>query len=213
MISISGIKYQEELEKLPFFNKSTASILVDKEGRNLDKKLERLVKIGYLKVLKKGLYVTDPFFERVEKEPYFEYITNVLREPSYISGEYVLSNEGLIPESVFSITSITTKTTRKYNNFLGNFIYKSIKSTLFLGFRQKKWQDKTIYIASKAKALFDYFYLKRMENIGVSVLDARINWDSFTKEDLGEFKLYVKSAKSKKMSTVLKSIEKNYVSF
>jgi len=213
MISISGIKYQEELEKLPFFNKNTASVLIGKEGKNLDKKLDRLIKINYLRVLKKGLYTTDPYYEGIEKELYFEYITNVLREPSYISGEYVLSNEGLIPESVFSITSITTKTTRKYTNFLGSFIYKNIKPGLFLGFREKKWQDKTIYIATKAKALFDYFYLKRMEDIGSSVFDARINWDSFTDDDLGEFRMYVKLSKSKKMLMVLKSVEKNYVSF
>ena len=150
---------------------------------------------------------------RVEKELYFEYIANVLREPSYISGEYVLSNEGLIPESVFSITSITRKTTRKYQNFLGSFIYKNIKSELFLGFIEKKWLDKTIYIASKAKALFDYFYLKRMDNIRTSVLDARINWDSFAGGDINEFGKYVKLSGSKKMLRVLKNIKENYVSF
>lgn len=212
MISISGIKYQEELAKLPFFNKNTASILIGKEGRNLDKKLDRLIKIGYLRVLKKGLYVTDSYYETAEKESYFEYITNVLREPSYISGEYVLSNEGLIPESVFSITSITTKTTRKYGNFLGSFIYKNIKPLLFTGFIEKKWLDKTIYIASKAKALFDYFYLKRMDNVKISVSDARIDWGSFTKDNLREFRMYVKLSESKKMLAVLKSIEKDYVS-
>ncbi|KKR87645.1 MAG: hypothetical protein UU32_C0004G0010 [Candidatus Woesebacteria bacterium GW2011_GWB1_41_10] len=213
MIRISGIKYQDELERLPFFNKITASVLIGKEGKNLDKKLDRLIEIHYLKVLKKGMYVTDPYFGRVEKELYFEYIANVLREPSYISGEYVLSNEGLIPESVFSITSITRKTTRKYQNFLGSFIYKNIKSELFLGFIEKKWLDKTIYIASKAKALFDYFYLKRMDNIRTSVLDARINWDSFAGGDINEFGKYVKLSGSKKMLRVLKNIKENYVSF
>lgn len=197
---------------MPFFNKNTASILIGKEGRNLDKKLDRLIKIGYLRVLKKGLYVTDSYYETAEKESYFEYITNVLREPSYISGEYVLSNEGLIPESVFSITSITTKTTRKYGNFLGSFIYKNIKPLLFTGFIEKKWLDKTIYIASKAKALFDYFYLKRMDNVKISVSDARIDWGSFTKDNLREFRMYVKLSESKKMLAVLKSIEKDYVS-
>jgi hypothetical protein len=35
MISISGIKYQKELEAIPYFNKKQAGILIGKKGRNL----------------------------------------------------------------------------------------------------------------------------------------------------------------------------------
>ncbi len=48
MISIAGIKYQNELEALPFFRKSQARVLIGKTGRNLDAKLAQLKKVGYL---------------------------------------------------------------------------------------------------------------------------------------------------------------------
>ena len=129
----------------------------------------------------------------------------------YISSEYVLAKEGLIPESVFSITSITTKTSRTYSNFLGSFSYKSIKPELFGGYQESFWQDKIIYIASKAKALFDYFYLKKMLDIEREIYDSRINWDNFIQDDLDEFEKYVTSTSGRKMFNVLKLIKKTYV--
>jgi len=211
MISISGIDNQKELELLPYFNKDAVSVLIGKNGRNLDKKIARLTKIGFLETLKKGLYVSSAYVERASKEPYAEFVANLLRTPSYISSEYVLAKEGLIPESVFSITSITTKTSRTYSNFLGSFSYKSIKPELFGGYQESFWQDKIIYIASKAKALFDYFYLKKMLDIEREIYDSRINWDNFIQDDLDEFEKYVTSTSGRKMFNVLKLIKKTYV--
>jgi len=54
---IYGIKYQEELEKLPLFNKKTAEVLIGKKGKNLDQKILSLLNQGYLISLKKGWYV------------------------------------------------------------------------------------------------------------------------------------------------------------
>ncbi len=201
------------MESLPYFTKSTASTLIGKKGRNLDQKIDQLIRIGYLKTLKKGLYVTDPYSTKTDNLSYIEFIGNVLREPSYISSEYVLANSGLIPESVFSLTLITTKTTRKFSNFLGNFIYRNIKPELFLGFNERKWSGKTIFVATKAKAIFDFFYLKNLKYINSSVADARINWYEFSQEDLEQFKLYVKLSNSQKMQAVLKSIEKQYADY
>lgn len=208
MISISGIKYQKELETLPFFSKQSASILIGKEGKNLDKKLAQLTRIGYLETLKKGVYVTSAYIDTVDKEPYFEYLANILRTPSYISTEYVLAKEGLIPESVFCATSITTKSSRNYSNKVGSFNYRSIKDSLFVGYKEKEWQDNIIYIATKAKALFDYFYFKRFKNFDQDISDFRIDWNNFTKKDLIEFNKYVNLAQGQKMSKVLKHITK-----
>lgn len=208
MISISGIEYQKELETLPFFSKQSASILIGKEGKNLDKKLAQLTRIGYLKTLKKGVYVTSAYIDTVDKELYFEYLANILRAPSYISAEYVLAKEGLIPESVFCATSITTKSSRNYSNKVGSFNYRSIKDSLFVGYKEKEWQDNIIYIATKAKALFDYFYFKRFKNFDQDIYDFRINWNNFTKKDLIEFNKYVNLAQGPKMSKVLKHIAK-----
>ena len=207
MISISGIKNQKEIEALEYFNKNAASVLIGKFGRNLDKKIDRLIEMGYLKVLKKGLYVSAPFYEKTEKEPYAEYMANRLRLPSYLSLEYVLAKEGLIPEAVYVLTSITSKTSRNFTNFMANYSYKNVKTKLFCGYRVKEWGGKKIYLASKAKALFDYFYLTKMIDFDREILDTRINWGNFTRKDYEEFGRYAKLAQSKKMSEICKLLK------
>lgn len=206
MFSISGIKNQKELEALECFNKSAAAALIGKTGKNLDQKISRLVKTGYLKVLKKGLYVSSPFYEAAVKEPYAEYLANRLRQPSYLSLEYVLAKEGLIPEAVYTLTSISIKTSRNFFNFIGSFTYKNIKPNLFCGYRAKQWRDKTIYLASKAKALFDYLYLTKLIDIDREILDLRINWNNFGKKDYREFSRYIRLSGSQKMAAVYQAL-------
>lgn len=209
MISISGIEYQKELESLPHFNKTQAGFLIGKKGRNLDKKIEQLREKGYLLSLKKGLYVSSPFYEKVEKNNYTLNMANILRAPSYISSEYILSNRGLIPESAFSITSITLKSSRIFKNFIGSFIYQNIKEGLFFGYRQTSWDFGTIYEATVAKALFDFLYLKPLKDLKQEIMyDLRINWDNFDRKALQDFESYVKMSLSKKMNRILKIIKK-----
>lgn len=213
MISISGIKYQKELESLPFFNKSQAGMLIGKEGRNLDKKLEQLKKIGYLKTVKKNLYVSDSFYQQTDKGRYAEYMANTLRSPSYISLEYILAKESLIPEGVFSVTSITVKSSRMFRNFLGTYIFQNIKEALFTGYREEIWEGRIIRRASKAKAFFDFLYLKKVSNIDTEITtDLRINWENFTNIDFSEFKGYVALSMSKKMARIVDVLQKLYVS-
>lgn len=180
MISISGIKYQEELEQMPYFNKKEAAALIGKQGRNLDKKITQLKKIGYLKTIRKGIYVSSAYADKESGESYMQFIANILRSPSYISTEYVMAREGLIPESVYWVTSVTVKSSRKYSNFLGNFLYRSIKKPLFLGIEEKVgiiilfiWplrqrQYLTIFI-SKAHIILERIYMTR-ESIGIIFL-------------------------------------------
>ena len=162
--------------------------------------------MGYLKVLKKGLYVSAPFYEKTEKELYAEYMANRLRLPSYLSLEYVLAKEGLIPEAVYVLTSITSKTSRNFTNFMANYSYKNVKTKLFLTIELKSG-GKKIYLASKAKALFDYFYLTKMIDFDREILDTRINWGNFTRKDYEEFGRYAKLAQSKKMSEICKLLK------
>ncbi len=212
MITISGIEYQEKLEKLPYFNKKTAGILIGKKEGNLSKKIEQLVKREYLIGLKKGLYVTSVYLSsQRERGNYCEYIANILRYPSYLSLEYVLSINNLIPEAVYVWTSITSKNPRAYKNQLGSFIYRNIKPILFTGFAKGRKGEFNIAIATTAKSLFDYLYLKRnlADNLEYELNEGlRINWDNFSLKDLGEFKKYTIVSQSKKMEKILKIIEK-----
>jgi len=113
----------------------------------------------YLIKLKKGLYVFSEKYRKIEIN--MEFIANFLVNPSYISLEYALNFYSLIPERVFTVTSITTKKTQSYSNSLGFFSYSSIKKELFLGYEFIKIQNYTVVIALKEKALIDYFYFNK----------------------------------------------------
>lgn len=203
MIRVSGIKYQKELEALPYFNKQTAQLLIGKKGKNLEKKISQLKKKDYLRNLKKGLYVATAFIDQVDKASFVEYIANNLRYPSYLSLEYVLAKEGVIPEGVAVVTLVTLKSSRIFTNFLGTFVYRNIKPSLFFGFKEKSFVDKKIFIASKAKALFDFFYLKRMDNLRQEILqDLRLNWEVFNPSDWQDFKKFVFASGSFKMKKI-----------
>ncbi len=71
--------------------------------------LHRYTKRGLLKRLKKGLYTL-----RGTNLPEL-YVANKLYEPSYISLEFALSYYGVIPESVYKITSVSNRTTRRFD--------------------------------------------------------------------------------------------------
>lgn len=209
MISIAGIRYQEKLESLPYFTKTEAGMLVGKSGRNLDSKLAQLRKIGYLHPLKQNLYVTDTYLTNIPRGEYLEFMANIIREPSYLSLEYVLAKHSFIPEGIATITSITLKSSRVYSGFLGTFSYRNLKSSLFTGYQEKSWGNNTIKEATLAKALFDYLYLRKLENpIQELSVDLRFNWGLFTPQSLIEFVSYIRLSGSPKMFHLLSIIKK-----
>jgi hypothetical protein len=196
------------LRKLPYFNKSTLAEAIGQTGENLNYWVKKYLQRGDLMALKKGLYVTGLYLLTLERnanlrETYLEYLANTIRYPSYLSLEYVLSKYGLIPEGVYSFTSITLKSPRVYKNVLGNFIYRNIKESLFCGFEEREFEGNRIKIASKAKALFDYLYFKRESSLD----DLRINWEVLTPKDKEEFATFVKISNSAKMKMVLKKLK------
>ena len=196
------VKKMKNLENLSYFNSTTISQYVDIRRSSLFADMSRWLKSGILIQLKKGLYVTSNFYNRsADKNTYMEFLANKLREPSYLSLEYVLQKYSIMTESVYSITSITLKTGRVYNNGLGLFIYRNIKEELFTGFNIIERNGFIIKEATKSKALFDWLYLKllRIKEIDLELLKSfRLNLDSFKENDYRELKKYCKLADIKK---------------
>jgi predicted transcriptional regulator of viral defense system len=85
-------------------------------------------------------------------------VANRLYEPSYISFDTALSFHGLIPETVYTITSATIKPTREFmvNNI--RYIYSRIKKTAYTGYQPIVLESTTVLMASPEKALADYLY-------------------------------------------------------
>jgi len=202
----------EYIDKLPYFNKVTLGTALGKSGQNLDYWVKTRLKSGEIIALKKGLFVSkDYLLKNSGNNDFYRYIANIITFPSYLSLEYVLSINNLIPEAVYTYTSITIKSSRIFKNKLGNFSYRNIKKELFIGFTEVEVFDKKIYIATKAKALFDYLYLKIYRSRTMLKYDIeeglRIDWDEFDETEKLEFIGYVNLSKSTKMKRVLKYLK------
>lgn len=123
--------------------------------RSIGDKIYHLEKEGSLIRLKKGMFVVSP--EITKKTISRELIANHLYGPSYVSLESALSYYGLIPEKVFSVRSVTSKRSKKFNNSLGSFDFFSVPEVYFsVGIRQQIINNEYAYlIATPEKAICD----------------------------------------------------------
>ena len=193
--------------------------MLQKKDDVLDYWIKKLVVDKTLIPLKKGLYISKYYYDIVcaqdslEKEKYLLYLANVIRFPSYISLEYILSKNSFIPETSFAITSITVKSTRNYTTDIGKFYYKNIKQDLFYGYNTTPFKDKQIWEASLAKALFDFLYIKPFKNSNEMknylTISGRFNWKIFDIADKNELVEIITQSQSNKMQRVLTIIKKN----
>jgi len=85
-------------------------------------------------------------------------IANRIYGPSYISLEYALAYYRLIPETVYTVTSVTTKITREFTGQGKNYEYSRIKKRAYTGYRLIKDGQAKILMAMPEKALVDYCY-------------------------------------------------------
>ena len=100
----------KKLGNLSYFDKNTLSQIIELSDNSLYTNIKRWIKSGRLVQLKNGMYVTDIFLSTLpDKTPYAEFIANKLREPSYLSTEYVLQKYGVLTEAVYGYTSVTLK--------------------------------------------------------------------------------------------------------
>ncbi|MFH1656935.1 MAG: hypothetical protein ABH919_00490 [bacterium] len=200
-------------EKIPCFTKQNLRISWDGSEYALNERIKRALRNKRIFELKRGLYATDIYYlKEPQKTKFKEFIASKLRFPSYLSLEYVLAKYELLTEVTYPLTSITTKTGRTYQNFLGAYRYSNIKKEFYFGLEEVSFYQNKYFIAAKPKAMFDFLYLKR--NIGVlkkEILEGlRINWDNFSKKDFLSFQEYAFRAKSKKMEKISRILEKNY---
>lgn len=102
--------------------------------------------------LKSGLYA----FKR--DLPHEFTIANRLYSPSYVSLDTALSYHGLIPETVYSITSVTPKATREFAIDQRLFTYHRIKKEAYTGYFPQKINGDVVFLALPEKAAADFLY-------------------------------------------------------
>lgn len=206
------------LKQLPYFTKENLSLALNKEGEDLNYWIKKLTKDQLLIPLKKGFYISPYYQDTVIKTPeqseiYWVYLANMLKVPSYVSLEYVLSKYSLLPESTFALTSVTLKAGRTYISPPATFIYRNLKPNLYSDYQFLIFGQTglTAKIAYPYKALFDFLYLKSFTSIPEMrhyLLDtSRINWDALNPENQQKFHTTVDQAKSVKMKHIVKILE------
>lgn len=161
-------------------------------------------KRGLIERLKRGIYV----FSEDKKDLSAREVALVIFNPSYISLEYALSQYGIIPEMIYSITSVTTKKTRELSNVYGDFVYQHVKPDLFFGYESVETDNANYLIATPEKALLDYIYLNlgRIDDLE-DIKELRINPYQL-KETINVTKLkeYSKEFNIKKLDYIIKEI-------
>lgn len=135
----------------------THQLLMDflKDYKRPNDKVHGLLKEGVLSPVKKGLYIAGPAVKAGKPEPFL--LANHILGPSYVSLDTALFYYGLIPERVYEISSMTTKTARKFVTDTGIFSYIRLKLPYYsFGIRSHKLaDDQYAMVASPEKALLD----------------------------------------------------------
>jgi len=164
-----------------------------------DYQLSLWVKKGYLIRLKNGVYAFRREMEKLRGED----VAFLLCQPSYLSLESALAQYGFIPEIVYAFTSITSRVTRTFENPIGRFIYRHVKSELFWGYVEMKTEHGLYLLAEPEKALLDYFYLNLGRINNVSDFESiRLSQEEMEKTLVREkFLTYLQAFGVKKMET------------
>ena len=121
--------------------------------------LHRYKKRGFIAQMKRGLYVFP------DNLPPDVYIANKLYDPSYISLEFAMSYHRVIPETVYEITSITTKATRRFEKLGRIFSYRRVKQPAFTGYTTEKQKGISFLIADPEKAFVDANYFRMLDGL------------------------------------------------
>jgi hypothetical protein len=115
-------------------------------------KVKRLLAQGSLIHLRRGLYSIP------SDQPLNPYaVAQYMMAPSYISLESALSYHQLIPEAVYTITSVTTQRSKEFQTPFGMFSYQHVQEQGHRFFMAKPW-----------KALCDYVFCYRKEWKGLT---------------------------------------------
>lgn len=204
---------QKNTGKLLVFDKK-ALFLLEKDINNLNANIKYWLKNGNLIALKNGVYLLSDKYQREgNKDGYLEYIAGQLLQPSYLSLEYVLSKYQILSEPARTLTSVSIKSNREFVNKLGAWRYSSVPKQLFTGFTIKYFKDQPVAEASKAKAFFDFLYLRFRVGpvINSQRLEAlRLNLENLNANDLVELKEYFSLLPAQRFQEIYKLI-KEYV--
>lgn len=209
------IKILSAFDQIPFFTIEAVKQVYGADSipdDTVKKALYRWMKAGYVIQLKKGVYMTRPFFERHRSDLDFSSaISAILIPQSYVSLEFVLQQHAILSEITYPITAVTIKHARIFENKIGTFSYRNINKDLYTGFDFKEYLGIPFSQASLPKALFDYLYLRPLSRVVFMSTfnlaeELRLNIEEISEQDQNQFGEFVELSKSSKMQKILKNL-------
>ena len=209
------VPYKElkTLGNVPISMEVLQSLYKDYQSPNMH--ISMLEKKGLLIRLKRGLYVVSP--EISGRELSIGLVANHLYGPSYVSLHWALRWYGLIPERIDTVTSITTRHTREFENSLGRFTFRGVSQEYFpIGIKSQEDAGLHFLLASPEKALCDMLMQeKHVPDQSVSRLavffeeDMRIDLDDLRQMDGSIIRQCMEAGNKKQVLTnLLKLIER-----
>ena len=209
------VPYKElkTLGNVPISMEVLQSLYKDYQSPNMH--ISMLEKKGLLIRLKRGLYVVSP--EISGRELSIGLVANHLYGPSYVSLHWALRWYGLIPERIDTVTSITTRHTREFENSLGRFTFRGVSQEYFpIGIKSQEDAGLHFLLASPEKALCDMLMQeKHVPDQSVSRLavffeeDMRIDLDNLRQMDGSIIRQCMEAGNKKQvLANLLKLIER-----
>ena len=167
--------------------------------------------------LRQGWYA---FPEMLQRPDFSRYVACRIYRPSYISTHMALSIYGMIPESVTSITSVSTLKTARFENTFGQYSYQNVKPSVFFGYKPVALPPATSapdapkqawMLAEPEKALLDLLYLYPFYDNESELEQLRLD-ESYMADDLDVEKLgtYQQRIGSKALDSRIKKLLKVY---
>lgn len=165
-------------KKIKFFTPVEFSRLFALPASRVKYFLESNTRRGFFVRLKKGLYAVKNNY------PAEEEIANTLYQPSYISLEYAMARYGIIPEMVYTVTSVTTMPTRSFSAGGKQYDYLTLKKQAYTGYHLHRENGRNFLIAVPEKSLADYLYYV---SLGKKTLGDRIYVRNLDRKKLGGY--------------------------
>ena len=190
------VQFKNSLRDFPVF--SIADIRTTHGGFDR-RRLSEWQKKGYIKKIIKGFYLFSDI--DIDESTLFA-IANKIYKPSYISFETAMSYYQLIPESIYMITSASTRRTSLFETPMARFSYRTIKPSLFFGYSLLAGGIK---MASVEKAILDYLYINPEVRTPDDFASLRMNREEMLSQvSMERLTDYVQRFKHKRLSKTMK---------
>ncbi len=172
-------RFRNTLSRFPVFSLSDIRMIAPSFDR---RRLSEWQEKDYIRKIIKGFYY---FADHELDEARLLHIANKIYRPSYISFETALSRYHLIPESVYAVTSASTRRTYEFDTPISRCPYRTIHRRLYFGYRI---EPGSVNMAFMEKALLDHFYLNSSLRTEDDFISLRINREALF-EQLDEDRL------------------------